>query len=174
MRVPTVARTAAGTSIAVVARVLAVGARATEQLAHAVRGGGSRGSRGADRARGAETARTSSGEQAAVPARTDGRARAAERGAGRGVPGPGAVRQPPTEPVPDVPAHTRTHETLAGELAARTASEVIAAIPRLSTGELASLYEHELATKRRKTVLEAIERSAAPQPTATGPPEQGQ
>lgn len=165
MRLQTIARTAAGAGLGVVARVLAVSAKGTERIAALVRPDSARTDRDG------EAARTPTGEQAAVPARTGGRARRGGGGPGPGVSRVGAVRQPPTEPVPEVPDHARTSETHTEELAARPANEVIAAIPGLSTDELGRLYEHELATKRRKTVLEAIERSAAPQAATAGRPE---
>ncbi|HVM13746.1 MAG TPA: hypothetical protein VM287_05380, partial [Egibacteraceae bacterium] len=69
------------------------------------------------------------------------------------------VTEPPTEPSPAGPSHVRTSETHVEELASGTASEVIAAIPDLSTEELGRLHEHESANKNRKTVLAAIERA---------------
>lgn len=73
-----------------------------------------------------------------------------------------AVRPPPTEPVPDVSPHVRTHETHIEEVAAGTAAEVIQTIPELSTDELRRLYEHESDNKQRKTVLQAVERALSP------------
>lgn len=147
MSTETMVRWAAAMGLSAVAKSLAAGARLTEEVAKRVRGDGERG----DSADGAVR----------EPAGPD---RHRERD-GRGEPPQPsdlAVTEPPTEPVPDVPMHARTHETHAEELAARTAAEVIAAVPQLSTDELGRLYEQELATKRRKTVLEAIERSADP------------
>lgn len=76
----------------------------------------------------------------------------------------GAVSAPPTETVPDVPAHARSPETHTEDIASRPASEVVSAVGDLSTDELRRLYEHETATKKRKTVLAAIERALAPNP----------
>lgn len=72
------------------------------------------------------------------------------------------VTEPPTVPSLEGPSHVRTHETHVEELAARSAADVVAAIPELSTDELGRLYEHESANKKRKTVLQAIERAADP------------
>lgn len=146
-------RSAAATALSAVAAGLSVGSRLTDRAARLLRpeppgsdgpadDGRTRGGRPALGAR--RQARTDSAE---------GRAAAARRG---------AVREPPTEPVPDVDSHQRTHETHVEELAARTAAEVVAVVPELSTDELGRLYEHEAANKKRKTVLTAIERAADP------------
>lgn len=74
----------------------------------------------------------------------------------------GAVLQPPTEPVPEVETHARTHETHLEELTDLNASELVRRIRDLSTDELRRLWEHESANKKRKTVLQAIEAQAAP------------
>lgn len=74
----------------------------------------------------------------------------------------GRVATPPTEPVAGVAEHVRTSETHVGELAAKPAAEVIQAVADLSTDELQRLYSHEQRNKKRKTVLQAIERSLSP------------
>lgn len=135
MRSATTLRSAASTALAVAAKAMAVGSRAVDRVAGLVR------------------------PEAASP-----------DGGGRGRPEPtpspdparGAVRTPPTEHVPQVPTHTRTYETHVEELAAGTAAEVLAVIPELSTDELGRLYEHELANKKRKTVLASVERATDP------------
>lgn len=74
----------------------------------------------------------------------------------------GRVTQPPTDPRPVAVAHERRPATHVEELAERNASVVVAAIGDLSTDELRRLYEYESAHRKRKTVLEAIERQSAP------------
>lgn len=77
------------------------------------------------------------------------------------------VREPTSIPAPEGPSHVRTHETHLEELATRSAADVVAAIPELSTDELRRLYEHESANKKRKTVLQAVERAAEPSSTTS-------
>jgi hypothetical protein len=77
----------------------------------------------------------------------------------------GQVKPPPQEPVaapgePEASGHARTSMTHAAELADRPAAEVIAAVNDLSTDELRLLLEHEESHKRRKSVIDAIERAA--------------
>lgn len=72
----------------------------------------------------------------------------------------GRVQSRPQEAVGDVVV-ARVPPTHVEELAARPASEVVARVPDLSTDELRRLLESEQAGRRRKTVLDAIERSAA-------------
>jgi hypothetical protein len=72
---------------------------------------------------------------------------------------------PPTVPAPEGPDRARTYETHVEELADKTASEIAAEVPELSTDELRRLYEHEEANKKRKTVLQAVERALAPEPS---------
>lgn len=38
-----------------------------------------------------------------------------------------------------------------------TAKQVISELPRLSAGQCTTVYEHEKANKKRKTVLQALE-----------------
>lgn len=52
-------------------------------------------------------------------------------------------------------------------LAARPAPEVIAALERLGTLELADLYDYESKHRRRRAVLDAIEAATAPPASAT-------
>lgn len=73
---------------------------------------------------------------------------------------PPEVRTPPVEPVPDTPQRARTSESKIAELADRNARDVIAAVKDLSTEELRMLHEWESDHKQRKTVLEAIEKTA--------------
>jgi hypothetical protein len=68
----------------------------------------------------------------------------------------------PADPVPMVDPHARTYETHAAELADKPAAQLIRAIRDLSTDELRSLYEHEQANKKRKSVLREIENQLAP------------
>lgn len=134
------ARATASTALAAAAKAMAVGSRLADQVAGRVR-------------------------PDPPPAGGDGRARAGQEGP---TPTPdraaarGAVRTPPTEPVPQVPTRARTDETHVEELAAGTAAEVLAVIPELSTDELGRLYEHEAANKNRKTVLAGVERATDP------------
>ncbi|MDQ3538795.1 MAG: hypothetical protein M3415_08380 [Actinomycetota bacterium] len=62
----------------------------------------------------------------------------------------------------DAPDHQRRASSHIEELAERPASEVIAAIADLSTDELRLLTEYELAHRKRKTVLAALEQAASP------------
>lgn len=143
------ARATASTALAAAAKVMAVGSRLANEVAERVR---------PDTPPAGGDGRATAGQEDPAPAR--------DREAARG-----AVRMPPTEPVPEVPSHVRTHETHVEELAARTAAEVLPVIPELSTEELGRLYEHEAANKKRKTVLTAIERAAdahVPQGQAPG------
>lgn len=73
----------------------------------------------------------------------------------------GDTRTPPTVDVPDAPSHEQTHESHVAALADGTADEVAQRVPELSTDELRALQEYEKAHRNRRTVLEAIERSAA-------------
>lgn len=82
-------------------------------------------------------------------------------------PDAGAGTPPPTIAAPAGPAHEQAPATHLEELAAGTADEVAARIPRLSTDELRALYEHESANRNRKTVLDAVERAAAEAGRAT-------
>ncbi|MGH3664956.1 MAG: hypothetical protein ACRDU8_02490 [Egibacteraceae bacterium] len=77
------------------------------------------------------------------------------------------VADEPTPTVADEPSivdepHVRTAETHVAAIAERNASEVIEAIPTLSTDELRDLVEYEAAHRNRKTVLRAIEQAVAP------------
>lgn len=81
------------------------------------------------------------------------------RAPGAGERGP--TRTPPTVDLPDGPAHERASESHVAALADGTADEVAERVPRLSTDELRALQEYEKAHRNRRTVLEAIERSAA-------------
>ena len=77
----------------------------------------------------------------------------------------GRVETPPQQPVaeawePEAPTHARVSATHVAELAERPASEVIARVDALSTDELRLLLEHEESHKRRKSVIDAIERAA--------------
>lgn len=136
---PIVRKTAAG-ALSAAATVMKLGARVTGQVADMLRTPEGPGS-------------------AAAPEKTDevleiiGQDRQTEAAARA------TVTEPPTEPSPAGPSHVRTSETHIEELASGTASEVIAAIPDLSTEELGRLHEHESANKSRKTVLAAIERA---------------
>ncbi|HVM00644.1 MAG TPA: hypothetical protein VM324_15245 [Egibacteraceae bacterium] len=78
------------------------------------------------------------------------------------------VSSPPSEPVPEGPSHLRAPETHTEALASRSAADVLAAIPDLSTDELGRLYEYEAANKKRKTVLAAIERAVDPNDAPPG------
>jgi hypothetical protein len=73
-----------------------------------------------------------------------------------------SVSAPPTVAAPEGPSHVRSPETHIDELASKNASDVIAAVDQLSTEELGQLYEHEQQHKKRKTVLQAIEKALAP------------
>ncbi|CAN5597424.1 hypothetical protein BH24ACT14_BH24ACT14_11430 [soil metagenome] len=79
---------------------------------------------------------------------------------------PGPTQAPPDEPAPttaaDTPDHQRQASSHIEELAQRPASEVTAAIGDLSTDELRLLTEYELAHRKRKTVLAALEQAARP------------
>jgi hypothetical protein len=76
----------------------------------------------------------------------------------RGRPAP--PPQEPVAPAPEPVTHARTSPSHIAALAERPVSEVIAELDNLSTDELRLLLEHEEAHKRRKTLIEAIERSA--------------
>jgi hypothetical protein len=68
---------------------------------------------------------------------------------------------PPTD-ASIIDDQARTHESHIAELADRNASEVVRGIQDLSTEELGQLFDYESAHRKRKTVLQAIERAAAP------------
>ena len=72
-----------------------------------------------------------------------------------------ATAAEPAEPDLDRP-WVRSPETHAAALVARPAAEVIAAVDDLSTDELRALYEQESKTKKRKSVLAAIEQALSP------------
>lgn len=163
-----IARSAAAWGISAVAKGLAAGARLTEEVATRVRSDGERTPAGQDGARGKAKGRPVPDVGEAPAGRESPEAGPRGEGDDRPRPADLAVTEPPTEPVPEAPMHVRSHETHAEELAAGTAAEVIAAIPRLSTDELGRLYEQELGTKRRKTVLEAIERAVDPNRQSVG------
>lgn len=162
-----VRRTAAG-ALSAAAKAMAVTSKVTERAAGLVRPPRP------------GSARDDGGRRRADEDRTEDRTsgRAWERGKPRrprALPSPdepaqlqpaerGAVSAPPTETVPDVAAHARSPETHTEGIASRPASEVVSAVGDLSTDELRRLYEHETATKKRKTVLAAIERALAPNP----------
>lgn len=56
----------------------------------------------------------------------------------------------------------RTYESHIAELADRNVASVVREIQDLSTEELGQLFEYESAHRKRKTVLQAIERATAP------------
>jgi hypothetical protein len=56
----------------------------------------------------------------------------------------------------------RTYESHIAELADQNVSAVVRGIQDLSTEELGQLFDYESAHRKRKTVLQAIERAAAP------------
>jgi outer membrane biosynthesis protein TonB len=62
----------------------------------------------------------------------------------------------------DEQGQARTYESHVAELADRNVAGVMREIPDLSTEELGQLFEYESAHRKRKTVLQAIERAAAP------------
>ncbi|MPZ86548.1 MAG: hypothetical protein GEU81_00480 [Nitriliruptorales bacterium] len=71
----------------------------------------------------------------------------------------------PTTAVPgplDEQGHARTYESHIAELATRNVAGVVKQIPDLSTEELGQLFEYESAHRKRKTVLQAIERASTP------------
>lgn len=73
----------------------------------------------------------------------------------------GAVRTPPTADVPDTPTHQQASESHVAALAAGDADEVARRVPELSTDELHALQDYETGHQGRRTVLDAIERTAA-------------
>ena len=82
----------------------------------------------------------------------------------RPVPAPpsAAPVTPAPAPAPGVTAAPRDPATLA----ALAAPAVIDVLDDLSTAELADLFDHESAHRRRRTVLRAIEAALAPPPSA--------
>lgn len=74
----------------------------------------------------------------------------------------GRIVEPPATPLLDETPHVRTSETHIEELAAKPAAQVVAAVADLSTDELRLLTEYELAHKKRRTVMAAIEKAATP------------
>lgn len=139
----TMLRKAAAGALSVVATGMSLGSRITGRLADLVRdGAGTSGQATPDKA-----------DEVLEVTGQDRQTDAARRA---------AVSEPPTEPVADAPSHVRTSETHIEELAEKSAAEVIAAVPSLSTDELGRLYEYEAANKKRKTVLAAVERAADP------------
>lgn len=73
---------------------------------------------------------------------------------------PAAAEERPA-PV-DESGQARTYESHIAELADRSVASVVREIPDLSTQELGQLFEYESAHRKRKTVLQAIERAASP------------
>jgi hypothetical protein len=73
----------------------------------------------------------------------------------------------------DLPSagQARTYESHIAELADQNVSAVVRGIQDLSTEELGQLFDYESAHRKRRTVLQAIERAAAPPPEEqTAPP----
>ncbi len=62
----------------------------------------------------------------------------------------------------DDDGRARTYESHIAELAEQNVSAVVRGIQDLSTEELGELFDYESAHRKRKTVLQAIERAAAP------------
>jgi len=62
----------------------------------------------------------------------------------------------------DDSGEARTYESHIAELAGRSVASVVREIQDLSTEELGQLFEYESAHRKRKTVLQAIERATAP------------
>jgi len=75
------------------------------------------------------------------------------------VPERGTVAEAEPTPLLDETPHVRTSESHVAELAEQPATQVIAAVPTLSTDELRLLIEHETAHRNRVTVLGAIEKA---------------
>jgi hypothetical protein len=85
------------------------------------------------------------------------------------------------EPGPETPearaadiaddGEARTYESHIAELAEQNVAAVVRGIQDLSTEELGELFDYESAHRKRRTVLQAIERAAAPPPEEqTAPP----
>lgn len=137
----TIVRKAAAGALSVVASGMSLGSKVASRIADLVRDGGQRPS---------------------APAKTDEVLEVVGQDRQTDAARRARVSDSPTEPVADAPAHVRTYETHVEELADKPATEVIAAVPGLSTDELGRLYEHEAAHKKRKTVLAAVENAADP------------
>lgn len=155
------ARSVASLGLVGTATAFALGAAAAERAAELVRPGPGERPDSAPRETAERRRRDVAGEQEpdtdsegpVTPPPAQGRA------PGAGERGP--TRTPPTVDVPDGPAHERASESHVAALADGTADEVAERVPRLSTDELRALQEYEKAHRNRRTVLEAIERSAA-------------
>lgn len=129
-------RNTTGTVLSGTAQALSVTSKLLEATARALRPEGRR----ADQAP----------EEAPARAATPGRVR------------PGPSDEPAQTPVLDETPHVRTSESHIEELAAKPASQVIAAVSGMSTDELSWLTEYEMQHRNRRTVLAAIERALTP------------
>jgi len=79
------------------------------------------------------------------------------------------VDLPPSDesPVDEAGGQVRTYESHIAELAEQNVSAGVRGVQRLSTEELGQLFDYESAHRKRKTVLQAIERAAAPEAEET-------
>lgn len=155
------ARSLASLGLVGTATAFAFGAAAAERAAELVRPGQGERSGSDQRDTAQRRGSESAGEQSSGTASDEPVTPPPAQGRAPGAGDRGATRTPPTVDVPDASNHEQAPESHVAALAEGTADEVAERVARLSTDELRALQEYEKAHRNRRTVLEAIERSAA-------------